>query len=226
MLIILQGRVRSIRLPGKGFINFFGKTIWERMFDIVNNINIPSDIVFATGNLVENTLVKPIAEKNNIRFFSGDEDNVLSRFVEVAKQYNHSYILRITCDNYLIQPTLIEKLYEEIRNKDADYGFIAPLSHYCGEIIKRKVLISAGEDGNPSKEALEHVTWDIRRDKSLKITSLPVDYADIDHEHGITLDTIDDLILMKYLENQFPKLVNVRCLDQLKKINSTLIPFC
>jgi spore coat polysaccharide biosynthesis protein SpsF len=223
MLVILQGRLRSTRLPCKGFFNFFGQTILERMCDIAKELSCSSEVVFATGDLRENYLAKPIVENKGVRFYAGSEENVLKRFYDVALTSEAKYIIRITCDNYLVQPEVIEGLLKATAEENADYGFISPLSHFSGEVVKREILLKQWESGCASDEALEHVTWDIRKDASLKHVTLPSNFKGIDHSQRITLDTVDDFIFMKELEAEYPELSKLRCIEVLKKLQKRVV---
>lgn len=213
----MQARVCSERLPGKAFFTFFGQTMIERACSIAKSIQGVDKVVLATGNREENQLLRPLAENMDVEFFVGDEQNVLERFAKVIESYQGEYLLRITCDNYLIQPAVIEGLYEQVCSDNADYGFVAPLSHFSGEIVRCKAIRECYA-GHYSGEAKEHVTWDIRNSADTKITTLPDNFLGLDHNRGITLDTLDDLILLKTLEAQHPELAQPRCLESLISI--------
>lgn len=219
MLVILQGRARSTRLPAKGFFTFFGQTIWERMCDIANEITFAEKVVFATGDRAENCLMKPLVGSKGVEFYAGSEENVLERFCGVIRLHPCEYVVRITCDNYLVQPDLIEDLYRLVRRNNADYGYISPLSHYCGEVIKSKLLLDIAEAGTPSKMSSEHVTWDIRNGSNSKIVSLGEGYRNLNHSDSLTLDSVDDFFKMKYLEKNHPDLEAVRCIAALEKLD-------
>ncbi len=221
-IIILQGRVRSTRLPGKGFFHFFDQTMWERMCDIALSCNFADKVIFATGDINENFLVEDLVKNKGVEFFFGSEDDVFQRFADVAKLFPSEYIVRITCDNYLVQPELLEDLFTLVDCQKADYGYIEPLSHYCGEVIRSSLITSAREVTDMSKE---HVTWDIRRSSLVKKIKLPADYKGVDHSRAVTLDDIDDFILMKTLESSLASLNNVRCLDSLRSINQHITSF-
>ena len=219
MLVILQGRLNSTRLPCKGFFTFFGQTILERMCDIANEIDFVEKVVYATGDTPGNYLAKALVESKGVEFYSGSEEVVLERFCDVIRSYSSDYIVRITCDNYLVQPELIEDLYRLVRDEDADYGHISPLSHYCGEIVRSKLLIENLDGGSASEIALEHVTWDIRNSAETKKVALPVVYKNLNHVNSLTLDNTDDFIKMKCLERHRPDLEPVRCLKALSTLS-------
>jgi spore coat polysaccharide biosynthesis protein SpsF len=219
MLIIMQGRIRSTRLPAKGFLPFFGQTVWERMCDIGLAVRGAEQVVFATGNRPENQLAKSMVEAKGVRFFAGSEENTLERFCQIAEACTTEFIVRMTCDNYLIQPDVIEGLYTAVHAAKADYGNIAPLSHYGGEVIRRETLLASCRSGRYSAQSREHVTWDIREDAMLRRVVLPPDYLGLDHEHSVTLDTVEDFIRMKHLERTIPELRSVRCLEAVRRIH-------
>lgn len=215
----MQGRLRSTRLPAKGFHTFFGQTIWARMCDIALAVKGSNEIYFATGDLPENQLARPLVEAQGVKFFAGSEENVLERFAQIALLSKQEYILRITCDNYLIQPEVIDGLYEAVSSAQADYGYIDPLSHYAGEIIKRTVLLEHWQSQKYSAAAREHVTWDIRHNPETKKVVLPSNFMGLNHEKSITLDNIEDFIFMKKIEQLFPELKPPRCLASVKKVS-------
>ena len=214
----MQGRVRSSRLPAKGFLPFFGQTVWERMCDIGLAIRGAEQVVFATGDLPENQLAKTLIETKGVHFYAGSEDNVLDRFCRIAENSDAEYIVRLTCDNYLIQPDVVECLVSAVSERKAEYGYIDPLSHYAGEVIRRETLLDCWRSGSYSALAREHVSWDIRHDTSVSKIIFPNDYLGLMHDRSVTLDSIEDFIRMKTLERDFPELRNTRCLESLRKI--------
>ena len=220
MLVILQGRLKSKRLPCKGFFTFFGQTIWERMCDIAIEISFAEKVVFATGDTPGNYLAKSLVVSKGVEFYPGSEENVLERFCDVISTHPSKYVVRVTCDNFLVQPELIEDLYLLVSSKDADYGYISPLSHYCGEIIKSKLLVENLYSGSASEMALEHVTWDIRNSHSTKVVALPDNYKNLNHTNSLTLDGSNDFFKMKCLEHNRPDLEPVRCLEALKNLRA------
>jgi len=223
VIIVMQGRLRSTRLPGKGFFTFFGQTIWERMCDIALAVKGVDEVVFATGDIEENELMRPLVEAKGVRFFKGSEENVLQRYVEAIENYNGDYLIRLTCDNYLVQPEVLENMMTSAVTGNFDYVYVKPLSHYAGEVLKCETLRKCYQNGY-TPEAKEHVTWDIREYGNCKILPLPSGFLGLDHAGSETLDTVDDLIRMKRLEHGCSFLSQVRCIDVLRKMNSVNYP--
>ena len=103
-----------------------------------------------------------------------------------------------------------------MESENADYGFIEPLSHYGGEIIRSTLFDNFR---TPSEQAKEHVTWDFRDNDSVSKVSLPPDFKGIDHSERITLDNVDDFILMKKIESYSADFREVRCIKALQEID-------
>jgi len=214
MIVIMQARLGSTRLPGKAFFTFFGQNMIERSISIAQSISGVDRIILATGDRPQNLALKPYVEQAGAEFFVGSEDNVLERFIGAMEGYEGKYCLRMTCDNYLIQPEVIEALYAEAVKLNADYAFIAPLSHFSGEIISCDRLRESFQS-DYSDEAKEHVTWDVR-ESGINVLALPSDFKSLDHGCTLTLDTLEDLLTMKALELKHPELAETRCLAHLK----------
>lgn len=215
-IIVLQGRVRSARLPGKGFFNFYEQTVWARMCQIALSCSFADKVVFATGDTDENFLAESIARDAGVEFLVGSESNVYERFYEVSRKYPSEFIVRVTCDNYLVQPDLLEDVFNLVESKNADYGFIEPLSHYGGEVIRSTLF---HDFRKPSEQAKEHVTWDFRCNDNVAKVSLPSNFKGINHAESITLDNIEDFILMKKLESTSDDFRPVRCIGALQKMD-------
>ncbi len=218
-ILLLQARLTSSRLPAKGFLSFFDEPIWLRMIRIAKNIKNIDKIIFAYGGKKGEELTRSLLSNTEVAFFSGSEDNVLERFARAASTHKSDYVIRITCDNYLVQPLLIDDLLKGVKEANADYGFISPLSHYAGEIISQDLLIDYWKAGNYSDLAAEHVTYDFRMNPNIKKFTLDERYKGINHRNSPTLDTLDDFILMKKLEDKFPQMEQVNCLSSLQQLD-------
>lgn len=222
--IFIQARVKSTRLPGKLFLKFHKTKIIDRIINIAKNILPPKNIFLLTGNLKENLKLKKYANKNKINFFLGDEKNVYLRFMQAINYFNlenQSYIIRITADNYLIQPNIIKEIVRLLNKKKYDYMYVKPLSHFAGEIISTQ-LLKKNFEKKISLLSKEHVTWDIRRDKKNKIKSLHKNFCGIDHSYPICLDYHHDYIILKKIERKFKYTKNLNFIKSISRIQKFL----
>ena len=62
------------------------------------------------------------AKKNQIGFFRGNESDLLDRYYQCAKNFSSNNILRITSDNPLVDPTVIDDLIINYQKISCDYA--------------------------------------------------------------------------------------------------------
>ena len=177
MLIIIQARMGSSRLPGKILKEVCGmpSIIYQ-----INRIKIIANnkihLVVATTTNSKDDVLCDLLEKNKVSFFRGSENDVLKRFLDCAKLYEANYITRINADCPLICPEIIDKTVKKIMsNKSIDYASTIldetfPLGMHV-ECFKTSVL------GDISKTKLtledrEHVTPGIYRNKKYSLCSI------------------------------------------------------
>jgi len=118
---IIQARMTSTRLPGKVLMDIEGKPmIWH----VVNRLKFSKkldDIILAIPDTKESDILEEFAENNNIKYFRGGEEDVLSRYYQTAKKFNVDPIIRITSDCPLIDPKIVDLVIEKHLNSAADY---------------------------------------------------------------------------------------------------------
>lgn len=216
-IVLIQARLNSTRLKGKILCNFFNITIIERIIKIAKALKFKKKIYIISGNKKKNLILKNIAKKLNIDIFFGNEKNVLKRFQNfiIKKKLHNKNIIRITSDNYLIQPVIINNMVKKFLKHNFDYCYIKPLSHFSGEIFKSKLLFMQNDNSSMNKE---HVTYEMRNSRRFKILGLSSNFFNINHKKYFTLDRIEDLYKMKKIELKFPKLKKLNCIEELKKI--------
>ena len=224
--IFIQCRIKSGRLPGKALHTFFGQTIIERVIDAAKKVKFNRKIYLVTGCKKNNILLRNIANKKKIKIFFGDESNVLKRFKNAIKKFkinNHEYILRITADNYLVQPSILNNIISKVLNKRNrkiyDYASILPLSHYSGELFSVRSFLKKIFKEKNTINSKEHVTYNYRKNRKIITLNFPYNFMNLNHKIKITLDTIDDLIFLKKIEKSFKKLRNINCINTIKKIH-------
>ena len=118
---IIQARITSTRLPGKVLIDIEDKPI---VWHVINRLKFSkklTDIILAIPDTKENDILEKFSKDNQINYFRGSEEDVLSRYYEAAKKFKVDVIIRITADCPLIDPEIIDKVIEKHLNSGADY---------------------------------------------------------------------------------------------------------
>lgn len=121
----------SIRLPGKVLMNLDEhNTILDFVINQTKHCNNIKKIIIATTSLKEDDVIETFAQNKNITCFRGNSLDVLDRYYQCAKLYSLSIIVRITADNPLIDPTVIDKVISEFQSSSCDYASNAVLRSF------------------------------------------------------------------------------------------------
>ena len=118
---IIQARMGSTRLPGKVLMQINNKPMLHYLIKQLEFSKEINEIVIATTTLKEDLEIVKFAKKNNIRFFIGSDDDVLDRYYQCAKEFSFSTIVRITADNPLIDPHIVDKVIRCFKDNTYDY---------------------------------------------------------------------------------------------------------
>ena len=105
---IIQARVGSTRLPGKVLANIMGKPLLVHVIERVKRTQLVEEIVLATTTNKADEVILRIASENNVHGFAGSEADVLDRYYQAAKKYHANVIVRVTGDDPLTDPQVID----------------------------------------------------------------------------------------------------------------------
>tara|TARA_B100000212_G_scaffold341958_2_gene326803 strand:- start:62 stop:787 length:726 start_codon:yes stop_codon:yes gene_type:complete len=110
VVLILQARMGSERLPGKSMMDLCGQPLIYRIIERVKRCNMLDDIVLAIPDNPENEVLKKVADLASVNVYEGSENNVLNRYYEAAKKFNADIVCRIPADNATPEPSEIDKI--------------------------------------------------------------------------------------------------------------------
>lgn len=170
--IFLAARSGSKRLPNKHFLKFNSKmkTI-DLLILRLKKAKLVNKIFLCTTNEKNDLKFKKICTSHNIELFRGSTNNVLKRFIDCAKENSIETVIRITADNPLIDPKLIDECIKLHYKKNADYTTnTLKLTFPDGldvEIININTLLKSQKISNTTSNN-EHVTLHIRKSKIFK----------------------------------------------------------
>ncbi len=234
---IIQARMGSTRLPSKTMMKIKNKPLLDYVYNQVSYSKKISKIVIATTTLSEDDAIIDYAKSKNISIFRGNSENVLDRFFQCAKKFCFTNIVRITADNPLIDPSIIDSCIEEFQKKDYDY--------VSNTISKKNNVWQYDLNGFPHGMAIEAFSltslekaWKNAKLKSEKEHVTPYIIKNQDFFHlgfiknkedfsnmRLTVDHKEDFELIKYLIehiplNKFFKMSEI--IEYLKNNNSIL----
>ena len=119
---IIQARMSSTRLKGKVLLKINPKdTVLSFLIKQITNCKSLKTIVVATTELEEDDVIVNFLKSYDVEIFRGSSENVLDRFYHCAKKFKFSTIVRLTADNPLIDPEIVNDAIEKYSNSDCDY---------------------------------------------------------------------------------------------------------
>jgi len=171
ILAVTQARVGSTRLPGKVLLPINGNTLLDLHLNRVQQASKIDKLFIATTIQSEDTSIEQIAQNRGMSFYRGSVNDVLDRFYQTVKNEPADYIVRLTSDCPLIDPSLIDKVITYAVNNKFDYcsNTLKP-SYPDGqdvEVFTFTALQNAWHNAKLSSER-EHVTPYIWKNSSYK----------------------------------------------------------
>lgn len=121
VVAIIQGRMRSSRLPGKVMADIAGRPM---LFHVVNRVRRARTInlvAVATSNHVADDPISAFCDWMKIPCFRGKEDDVLDRYYHAARFFRADVIVRLTSDCPLHDPAVIDKVVEVLLEGGVDF---------------------------------------------------------------------------------------------------------
>lgn len=120
VIAIIQARMGSTRLPGKVLMKINGKTMLGYLVERVNRAKSLDEVIVATSSNPENDAIQEECLKLGIGCFRGKEDDVLNRYLQASQWIKADAAVRITGDNVLIDPLVIDYIVERYLSHDCD----------------------------------------------------------------------------------------------------------
>jgi len=184
IVAIIQARMGSKRFPGKMLEKLNGYPILEWVIVRLKKSKYISQIIVATSSLAEDDQIEKVSKNNDVRYFRGDENDVLSRFCEAAKQFNADLVVRVCADNPFIDPFEVDRLIDFYDKNDCDYVCNHMNKLNCGyadgfgaEILSSKLLIDLNKKRLKDDER-EHLTLYLHRNNNkYKLLGVPAPAA-------------------------------------------------
>jgi len=213
--IIIQARMGSKRLPGKVMKKINGKPL---IYYLLKRVQLSSinNIFVATSVENNNQILLDYLSNNfpKIITYKGSEDNVFSRYLDIARKYNLSTIIRLTADCPLIDYRIINEMYDNFKSNNLDLDYFSNTTpeeertYPDGmdvEIFTLKALEKANKL-NLTKSELEHVTpcflnskYNFKTNKIDFKTNLSYLHLSVDYQHNFDLieRIINELLIDK-----------------------------
>jgi spore coat polysaccharide biosynthesis protein SpsF len=112
VVLIIQARMSSTRLPGKSMMPLADKPLVYRMVERLKNCKKVDEIVIATSDQPEDQVLVELAKELGVSYFQGNLLDVRDRYLKAAEKFHADYVIRIPADNPMPDANEIDKLIE------------------------------------------------------------------------------------------------------------------
>jgi len=186
IVITIEARMLSTRLPGKVLRPILGRPMLELMIERLGRVKKAEAIVVATTLDPSCDPIEALARQLSVGCFRGSEDDVLDRVLQAARAAEADLIVETTGDCPLIDPEVIDRVIEGFLAGGVDYvGNIHPATWPRGmdvQVFPRAVLQRVAELTKDPADR-EHV--------SLYIYEHPETFRLRNVESGLSADVAD-----------------------------------
>lgn len=205
IILIIQARMGSSRLPGK-ILNPLGESdVLTYVTDRCKQIKGVSEVIVATSILPQDDFVAAWCSEKGITCFRGSERDVLDRYVQCAKQFNPDYVMRVTADCPFVDYKLASDIVQFMKANPVDIidlqgnmprGLAVELISY--EALKR--IHKSGQEER-HREHVTYYAYEFREEFSRVNYHVPDNC--LYPELRITIDTIEDYQLCESIASHF-----------------------
>ncbi len=199
IVVIVQARTSSTRLPGKILKPVLGKPVLLRQIERMQRAILPSDIVVATSSNSDDDIIAGLCATSGIGCFRGSLGNLLDRHYRAARAFNADVSVKIPSDCPLIDPAVIDRVLQYYLDNSGNFDFVSnlhPATYPDGndvEIMPMQILEQAWHEAEKDYE-LEHTTpfiWD--NPEKFMIGNVEWETGlDYSMSHRLTLDYQED----------------------------------
>jgi spore coat polysaccharide biosynthesis protein SpsF len=203
---VIQARAGSTRLPAKVLADLGGRPVLDWVVRAARASTMVDQVIVATSTLAGDDVVADLAKSLGAMVVRGSEDDVLSRFVAALDAHPADALVRLTADCPLLDPTLIDAV--------AGAWAAAPTLDYVSTVVVRSLprgmdveLVTARALRAVDRMAVGHdrvhVTSGVYADPSA-YRLLGVCVTPPANDLRVTLDTAEDLVLLRALVAELP----------------------
>jgi len=199
ILIVVQARMASSRLPGKVMLPILGKSLLARMIERLKMISHEAEVIIATSETPADDIIINEAINIGVPYYRGSLNNLLDRHYQAAKLHNADVVLKIPSDCPLIDPRIVDHVLDYFFANQNSFDFVSnlhPATYPDGndvEIMTMDCLTKAWEQASRELE-LEHTTpyiWENPQLFRLGNVTWPAG-LDYSMSHRFTIDYAED----------------------------------
>ncbi|MGD0611152.1 MAG: glycosyltransferase family protein [Anaerolineales bacterium] len=122
ILAIVQARMGATRLPGKVLADIGGQPMLIRVVERLRRAQKLHEVVVATTRAVQDDPLAEVCRGRGYPIYRGEMHDVLDRFYQTARSFHATVVVRITADDPVIDPQLVDLTVSEFQQSAADFA--------------------------------------------------------------------------------------------------------
>jgi len=201
---IVQARMGSTRLPNKVMKLIDGRPMIGVLLARLSRAKLVDKIILATSIDAKNLPLVEYVRSLGFEVYQGDENDVLDRYYQAAKNVCAEKIVRITGDCPLVDPKLVDQVIQESFSSSVDYfSNVDPPLFPDGldiEVFSFKALEESWRNATEPFDR-EHVTPFLRNSK--KFSKANYSSQNNFSDQRWTVDELEDLLVIQSIFSHF-----------------------
>ncbi|PIQ85204.1 MAG: acylneuraminate cytidylyltransferase [Candidatus Omnitrophica bacterium CG11_big_fil_rev_8_21_14_0_20_45_26] len=198
---VLACRNQSSRLYAKPLQNLDVKQGISILDFLIRQLKTKKEInaiVLAISEAPENIIFKGVAERHQVPFVSGDDDDVLGRLIKGANLVAADQVFRVTTESPYCYLDNLQVIYDEHCRKNIDYSSTSGLPDGAYfEIIRYQALKRSWDEGGAPyrNELCTRFIFDHQDQFTIKQHAVPLEVQADDVR--LTVDWPEDLVVLR-----------------------------
>jgi spore coat polysaccharide biosynthesis protein SpsF len=112
VVLIIQARMGSTRLPGKSMMDLAGAPLVGRILERVRRCTRLDDVVLAIPDTEKNRVLAGLGERYGVKVFAGSENDLVERYYQAALWTKADVVGRLPADNATPEPAEIDRIVD------------------------------------------------------------------------------------------------------------------
>ena len=122
VVLIMQARMGSSRLPGKSLMPLAGQPLVGRVIERVQRCKSVDKIILATTKKTQDDPLETLGKEHGVEVFRGSENDLVDRYYQAALACGADVVVRVPADNPAPEPSEIDRVIEYHLQSQNDFS--------------------------------------------------------------------------------------------------------
>lgn len=122
VVLIMQARMGSSRLPGKSLMPLAGRPLVGRVIERVQRCKSVDKIILATTKKTQDDPLETLGKEYGVDVFRGSENDLVDRYYQAARASGADVVVRVPADNPAPEPSEIDRVIEYHLQSQNDFS--------------------------------------------------------------------------------------------------------